>query len=268
MREASGAEHIKGYKMDGGTIIYHVVDGEVVPKPGNYKDPNCRYRVVSNAKTGETKVIEFTAAQEAERDREEAEWERKRPEREAKAREEAEKQRKYRESLVYETRFVAFLDVLGWKEAIRKSEGDPEFVKQLGIGLSTFSSFVQSQNQMREHLTGEAPLGDLRVSQFSDCLLLSATPDHRGLDQLTSSVRHLTWSALQLGLLVRGAITIGDLVHTGSIAYGPGLIKAYQMESQEAIYPRVILDHAISAAVGRGSQIKNRKGQFIGFFKT
>lgn len=42
--------------------------------------------------------------------------------------------------------------------------------------------------------------------------------------------------------LVRGAITRGALYHDDAVVVGPALVRAYELESQVAIYPRIILD--------------------------
>jgi len=44
------------------------------------------------------------------------------------------------------------------------------------------------------------------------------------------------------GILIRGGITIGKIIHTETgIVFGQGLIDAYQLESRAAKYPRIIL---------------------------
>ncbi|MBO6906204.1 MAG: hypothetical protein JJ865_14730 [Parvibaculum sp.] len=47
------------------------------------------------------------------------------------------------------------------------------------------------------------------------------------------------------GYLLRGAVTIGDLLHDDRHVVGPGMVAAYEMESQRAIMPRVIIDPAV-----------------------
>lgn len=42
-------------------------------------------------------------------------------------------------------------------------------------------------------------------------------------------------------ILIRGAITIGDLIHDNQILMGPAMVEAYTMESQVAKYPRIIV---------------------------
>jgi len=84
------------------------------------------------------------------------------------------------------------------------------------------------------------------VTQFSDSLVVSYRVDE------TSAVFWLLWTmaiaVLQVahrGYLVRGGVTIGPLIHTKRHLVGPAMIKAYKMESEEAKYPRVIVDPAV-----------------------
>ena len=42
--------------------------------------------------------------------------------------------------------------------------------------------------------------------------------------------------------LIRGGITIGDLYIDDTFVLGPGLIDAYKLESQNAKFPRIIVD--------------------------
>jgi hypothetical protein len=55
--------------------------------------------------------------------------------------------------------------------------------------------------------------------------------------------------ALQ-GFLLRGGITIGDIVHDDEVVFGPGLNRAYELESQVARMPRIILDPDLISEFG------------------
>ena len=44
------------------------------------------------------------------------------------------------------------------------------------------------------------------------------------------------------GFLFRGGVTVGDLVHEDEAVFGPGLNRAYYLESKIAMYPRIVLD--------------------------
>jgi len=47
---------------------------------------------------------------------------------------------------------------------------------------------------------------------------------------------------IENGILVRGAVTIGDLVKSYRVIYGPALIRAYELESKSAVFPRIVID--------------------------
>ena len=54
----------------------------------------------------------------------------------------------------------------------------------------------------------------------------------------------LVWTQATLvnhGMLVRGAIVRGNLLHNHDIMFGQGIIDAYEAETKAAIYPRIIL---------------------------
>ncbi|HTG56249.1 MAG TPA: hypothetical protein VL943_08285, partial [Niabella sp.] len=47
-----------------------------------------------------------------------------------------------------------------------------------------------------------------------------------------------------LGMMIRGGITIGDLIHEENGAlFGPAMNEAYRLESNSAIYPRVVISN-------------------------
>jgi hypothetical protein len=51
----------------------------------------------------------------------------------------------------------------------------------------------------------------------------------------------LLWDSIVL----RGAITVGSIVRSYGQLFGPALIKAYDLETNVAIYPRVVVDEVV-----------------------
>src|SRR5438105_1445070 len=51
--------------------------------------------------------------------------------------------------------------------------------------------------------------------------------------------------ALDIGMLVRGGVTIGKLYHSGGVVFGEALVDAYRLESRVAIYPRIAVSSRI-----------------------
>ena len=46
---------------------------------------------------------------------------------------------------------------------------------------------------------------------------------------------------LENGMLTRGGVAFGPVCHEGAIVFGAAMIEAYRMESELAIYPRVVV---------------------------
>ena len=133
----------------------------------------------------------------------------------------------------YEERFVAFLDILGWRKQVEASKTDQSLIPKLGAVLAHLE------------ITADNPiLRLLQFSQFSDCIIISTKASGLNHIQFLSAALGISRVLLYLGFLVRGGITRGLVYHNGSVAFGPALTKAYDLE-RLSVYPRIILDHDI-----------------------
>ncbi len=137
----------------------------------------------------------------------------------------------------FSERVVAFIDILGFESLVRNLEKDERLHQRLQYALHRIKSLkINSLNE-------ETAQKDLEMSVFSDCIAISADSDnHHGV---VWTAIHLQSSLLVLGILTRGGISIGKLVHEDDILYGEGMIKAYRLESKAAIYPRILIDRDI-----------------------
>jgi len=70
---------------------------------------------------------------------------------EAKRVEAKRKQQEFRNSIRYQQRFVAFLDILGWSKAIDRTQTDLEFLKDLVCSLQIFDVFRFQTEWMQQH---------------------------------------------------------------------------------------------------------------------
>lgn len=141
----------------------------------------------------------------------------------------------------YQKRTVCFVDILGFADLVEHADKDPNLRGKIIEALSKVRALASPQG-------GDT---DLRAQNFSDSLILSATDDAEGFWHLLLSVDALTWNLLQMGVLVRGGITIGGMLHTEHLVFGVGVNEAYRMESMVAKVPRVALSKtAVQAAEG------------------
>lgn len=154
----------------------------------------------------------------------------------------------------YEDRYVAFIDILGFSELVKRTESEPEFIEKLATILEALKA---SEELSKKREQGNAKDHGLRISSFSDCILLSANSNNIGSCVLAVTCIHLCLQLLSHGIFTRGAISPGKLIHTNQVALGQGLIDAYRLENKVAVYPRIILDKKIVAELFSKSSMQS-----------
>jgi hypothetical protein len=135
----------------------------------------------------------------------------------------------------YSERIVAFVDILGFTE----------LVKEADVSSQRREMLVQALSRVRavKPLKGLDKDPDLRVQNFSDSLIMSAERSPIGFFHLIFAIDALIFSLLQMGVFVRGAVTVGRIYHNETMVFGIGMNEAYRLESNIAIMPRVILSY-------------------------
>ncbi len=244
--------------------VYKFIGGKLVRKDGDVRDTTSRYATVVGPDGAFLR--EFTAEEERLRDEQEARWEAESPQRKLEAQREKSEIEAFRDSVKYERRLVAFIDILGWKEAVKNSITQPEKTQRLGLALNHMRNNRRLAQWKQDNGGPDGWPGDEQVTFFSDCIAISTTADLPGKSQLITSLGFLSACFLSHGFLLRGGVTVGDLYHRDSILFGPGFLKAYELESLRAIYPRIILDPELANIWGQGDLYKD--GREIGYAKT
>lgn len=143
----------------------------------------------------------------------------------------------------YEKRIVAFIDILGFKALVKETQ---QSIHSQAKITNIKDAFDLIYSILKEHYTPEE-IEKVKCSTFSDCIVLSFPA--RQTNSLFFSLLPLIWLQAQLAwnhnILLRGAITVGDIYHENDMVFGPAMIEAYELESTKAIYPRIILDPKI-----------------------
>jgi hypothetical protein len=130
----------------------------------------------------------------------------------------------------YGRRVVAFYDVLGWRSHIMRAG-------QKATDISLLRRLILKTARATRIEKGL----DLRVSTFSDNVVISQVPS-TNTPQLLMQLAIWQLGAAINGFLMRGGVTVGDLIHEDEAVFGPGLNRAYYLESKIAMYPRIVLD--------------------------
>lgn len=131
-------------------------------------------------------------------------------------------------SLSYKHTFIALIDILGYKKLLDDLGEDAP--KKLFEDILNAFSWAKASHE------------SIKISLFSDTIIMEGIDDNAmnfwNIIQVLSALR---LQLLQKGLLIRGAITYGNHFSHKGILVSPALVKAHELESQEAINPRVII---------------------------
>ncbi len=156
---------------------------------------------------------------------------------------------------VFETRLIAYVDVLGWSELIQSPRDSEEVMRKIFAGTSNLEGATWAEGQRRSDFRdAKIPFGEtIAVSYFSDTIVYSCVPDPDEASWVAAGVQRMCGNLLTRGHYTRGAILVGDLLHdrsNGTIV-GQALIDAYQIERSVAKYPRIVVaDNARDLLVG------------------
>ena len=137
----------------------------------------------------------------------------------------------------YSTRYIAFVDILGFSEIVAK-HASPERAAQR---LSLVKTLQSIGSRELDKTYGD----DFRLQQFSDSIIVSDKESAVGLFNLLDAIADLAGALLANELLIRGGIAKGLLHHDGQIVFGPAFLEAYRIESSIAKFPRVVLSSAV-----------------------
>jgi hypothetical protein len=170
----------------------------------------------------------------------------------------------------YETRAVAFIDILGWGKAVDDSITSPELRRKL-LNAAWFIGTRSKEDA--EDDTPDYPSFD-QATQFSDTVVISHP--YSGYLDLMRLVRQITsyqQTMLSLGFPLRGGIAVGPLYHAASHVFGPALNEAYYMESKLALHPRVIIARSLVPQIEMAAKSLPSHWPFVvkdddGFYST
>lgn len=159
-------------------------------------------------------------------------------------------------NIQYDQRIVAFIDILGFKEIVKQSEFDStkieliysvlEFLKGLEKQDKWDLKLIEIEEDAQKKGVANFDIsGRTNVTAFSDSIVVSVKIENN-INEMTSTLivnlAYIGAVLMEKGILFRGGITIGNLMHIDNgTVFGQGLIEAYQLETRSAKYPRIII---------------------------
>lgn len=160
----------------------------------------------------------------------------------------------------YETHAVAFIDILGFSNIVKKSQHQPEicsWLRALFYSLDETNSTIANDNRIMTelncvHFQSSGKFLHSHMVAFSDSIVFSITAKlspYLAIKAIADLTADLCYKLLDFGYITRGGIDLGGLFHEGNVVFGPALIEAYRLESEEAIYPRILFSKAAAQCV-------------------
>lgn len=143
----------------------------------------------------------------------------------------------------YSDHFVAFIDILGYKEKILSIPDDQatQFIER----MQKLWELIAESRRNRPASSWQEYRG-MSLKFYTDCLTISAEVRPHSLSIMAEEVAILQNALYQDGLLTRGGIALGKHFQSDHMVFSKAHLKAYYLE-QAAIYPRVILEDGLLA---------------------
>jgi len=144
---------------------------------------------------------------------------------------------------VYEQRIIVYADILGWSNACNDMARFPSLKKAADkiadyarkFSLPVKESLTNAQGVSQASIEQHAVI---QFSFFSDNFAVSAPVNL--VEMIFKMISFATHELLQVGLLIRGGVTVGGLYHNDAgVIFGPALVEAVDIE-KKACYPRIV----------------------------
>lgn len=142
---------------------------------------------------------------------------------------------------MYKKAVITFIDILGFSDFV--SRADAKAINKVldAVKKSTSPLLLDEEIEKDDHA---------EVLSFSDSIVririieTSANKEYPTglLFQELISLVYAQVELIDFDIIIRGGVSVGDIYFSGGRVFGPGLIRAYELESKYALYPRIIID--------------------------
>jgi hypothetical protein len=146
--------------------------------------------------------------------------------------------------MLYKDRIVAYIDILGFTEAIGKTMSEDEEIVSKSERISSLFDCIRKALYRKNPFTEDTRI----VQQFSDLIIISYSPDQiSSVFRILLDILYLQAEVLNHNFFLRGSVVFGKIFRNSEKIFGPAFIEAYKNEGKLALYPRVIVDKNVIA---------------------
>ena len=143
----------------------------------------------------------------------------------------------------YKVALVTYRDILGFKELVNT---------QTAGEISRIIRVFKEETQPDQFKLKLAGFQKEDFANFSDLMIISIplrNPNAFPQGKLFSHLLHLARAQAILicghRIVVRGGVTVGNMVRSRGQLYGPGIVRAYELESEVANSPRIVVGQEV-----------------------
>ena len=160
----------------------------------------------------------------------------------------------------YEPCIVSFIDVLGFRNLLETRHAHD--IREVLLQLREFSAPLE--DRLKRPVKDARLLSRAFADSVSDAVVRVRVYDthyydgaffHELLDLL-----HMQVECIRRGILIRAGVTIGS-AHVGvrgeGPVFGPAMVRAYEIEAREAVFPRIVVDADAYQSLLDDSRLRN-----------
>lgn len=174
---------------------------------------------------------------------------------------------------MYKKSIVTFIDILGFKDLVNQSTNSHQVLDLIHGTLMKFKSLEKSESwtsdlieveedAQKKGLDGFGISNRTKCTCFSDSIVISIEIENDLNEVFSTLIANLSRIGAQLlkdGILIRGGIDLSDIYHNNGIVFGKGLINSYELETNAAKYPRIILAKNLISELNYPLLYKNKR---------
>lgn len=139
--------------------------------------------------------------------------------------------------------YLAYIDILGVKNAINSDESE-KYLEKINC---LYNDVLEGLDRVKSENFFIKP----EIKIFSDNIVIAIKKEYPYTfteeikqDLLINAVSYFQMLGLKYSFLTRGGITIENLYLNQNFIYGKALSKAYKIENDISVFPRIVIDNA------------------------
>jgi hypothetical protein len=125
----------------------------------------------------------------------------------------------------YEEHFVAFFDILGFKDIIQGAVTEAQAIEKIQL----FNDALLTGREIF-HKQWSWEVDEFAVKMFSDCICVSVPAKHENVDAFFKAITYVQTTFAYNRIMLRGGVTVGRHYINEELIFGEALVEAYKLE--------------------------------------